>query len=84
MLGEGFRAVKLRFHSPDPRDDLKVIEAIRAAVGDRIEIMVDANQAGIEPGLSGHARWDFQRALAVARELEHSAVAWLEELAAEI
>ena len=79
MLEEGFRAVKLRFHSPDPRDDLKVVEAVRAAVGDRIEIMVDANQAGIEPGLSGHARWDFQRALAVARELEHSAVAWLEE-----
>ena len=55
MLAEGFRAVKLRFHSPDPRDDLKVVEAIRAAVGDAIEIMVDANQAGVEPGISGHA-----------------------------
>jgi L-alanine-DL-glutamate epimerase-like enolase superfamily enzyme len=79
MLGEGFRAVKLRFHSPDPRDDIKVVEAIRAAVGDRIDIMVDANQAGIEPGLSGHQRWGFQRALAVARELENLGVLWLEE-----
>jgi len=79
MLGEGFRAVKLRFHSPDPRDDIKVVEAIRAAVGDRIDIMVDANQAGIEPGLSGHQRWGFQRALAVAHELENLGVLWLEE-----
>ncbi len=79
MLEEGFRAVKLRFHSPDPRDDVKVVEAIRAAVGDRIAIMVDANQAGVEPGVSGHSRWGFQRALAVARELERLGVLWLEE-----
>jgi D-galactarolactone cycloisomerase len=79
MLAEGFRAVKLRFHSPDPRDDLKVVEAIRAAVGNRIAIMVDANQAGVEPGLSGHNRWGFQRALSVAQELEHLEVTWLEE-----
>src|SRR5439155_1279972 len=46
MLGEGYRAVKFRFHLPDPREDLKVVEAVRAAVGDRIDIMVDANQAG--------------------------------------
>ena len=79
MLKEGFRAVKLRFHSPDPHDDLKVVEAIRAAVGDRIAIMVDANQAGVEPGVAGHSRWGFQRALAVARELERLGVLWLEE-----
>jgi len=47
MLGEGYRAVKFRFHLPDPRADLKVVEAVRAAVGDRIDIMVDANQAGV-------------------------------------
>jgi D-galactarolactone cycloisomerase len=79
MLAEGFRAVKLRFHSSDPRDDIKVVEAIRAAVADRIEIMIDANQAGVEPGLTGHVQWGFQRALAVARELERLNVLWLEE-----
>ncbi len=41
--------------------------------------MVDANQAGVEPGLSGHHRWGFHRALAVARELEALDVTWLEE-----
>lgn len=79
MLAEGFKAVKLRFHSADPRDDLKAIEAIRAAVGDHIDIMVDANQAGVEPGLTGHLHWGFQRALAIARELEKLNVVWLEE-----
>src|SRR5207249_3504484 len=39
MLGEGYRAVKFRFHLPDPREDLKVVEAVRAAVGDRIDIL---------------------------------------------
>ncbi len=79
MLDQGYRAVKLRFHHDDVRWDLKVVEAIRKAVGNRIEIMIDANQAGIEPGLSAHRIWGFQRALAVARELEQLEVLWLEE-----
>src|SRR5439155_1857473 len=79
MLVEGYKAVKFRFHLPDPRDDLKVVEAVRAAVGDRIEIMVDANQAGVEPGQGGHDSWDFATALAVARELQRLNVRWLEE-----
>ena len=78
ILSEGYRGVKLRFHHDDVRDDLKVIEAIRKAVGGRIEIMIDANQAGIEPGLSAHRIWGFQRTLAVARELERLEVTWLE------
>src|SRR5205809_980500 len=79
MLGEGYRAVKFRFHLPDPRDDLKVVEAVRAAVGDRIQIMVDANQAGVEPGHGGHRTWGFPIALTVARELQSMGVRWLEE-----
>jgi D-galactarolactone cycloisomerase len=79
LLTEGYRAVKLRFHHDDVRDDLKVVEAIRKAVGNRIEIMIDANQAGIEPGLSAHRIWGFKRTLAVARELEHLDALWLEE-----
>lgn len=79
MLAEGYRATKIRFHSADPRDDLKVVEAIRAAVGDAIDIMVDANQAGVEPGLGGHRPWGFPRALEIARELQRLRVLWLEE-----
>ncbi|TMB45050.1 MAG: mandelate racemase/muconate lactonizing enzyme family protein [Chloroflexi bacterium] len=79
MLAQGYKAVKFRFHLPDPRQDLKVVEAVRAAVGDRIEIMVDANQAGVEPGHGGHRTWGFPMALTVARELERMKVRWLEE-----
>jgi L-alanine-DL-glutamate epimerase-like enolase superfamily enzyme len=79
MLAQGYKAVKFRFHLSDPREDLKVVEAVRAAVGDRIEIMVDANQAGVEPGHGGHRTWGFPMALTVARELERMKVRWLEE-----
>ena len=79
MLTEGYRAVKFRFHLADPREDLKVVAAVRAAVGDRIEIMVDANQAGVEPGHGGHHTWGFPTAVAVARELQSMRVRWLEE-----
>ena len=79
ILEEGFRAVKLRFHSDDPRDDLRVVEAIRGEFGDRLAIMVDANQGGVLPGLGGHRQWSFSTALGVALELERLEVVWLEE-----
>jgi L-alanine-DL-glutamate epimerase-like enolase superfamily enzyme len=79
LADQGFKAVKLRFHRPDPRDDVAVLEAVRDAVGDRVDLMVDANQAGVLPGVGGHERWDFQRALEVSRELERLDVLWLEE-----
>lgn len=35
----GFKAVKLRLHRPDPRDDLEVVKAVRDAVGDDLIIL---------------------------------------------
>jgi L-alanine-DL-glutamate epimerase-like enolase superfamily enzyme len=40
-LGEGFPAMKMRFHRGDWRDDIKALEAVRRAVGDRLELLVD-------------------------------------------
>jgi len=79
LVEEGFQAVKLRFHAGDPRDDLRVVEAIRNALGGRITILVDANQAGLAPGFEGHRQWDFRTAVEVALELERLEVEWLEE-----
>lgn len=79
IVADGFKAVKLRFHSDDPRDDLAVVEAIRRDIGDGLAILVDANQAGVLPGLGGHRQWDFHTALGVALELERLNVTWLEE-----
>ncbi len=78
LRAAGVRAVKLRLHSGDWRRDLTVLEAVREAVGDELEIMVDANQGWRMPGdLS--PRWDLATAAAFARELERLDVYWLEE-----
>jgi len=79
LAADGFTAVKLRFHHDDPREDLAVAESVRDKVGDAVELMVDANQAGADPGIGGHRVWDFQTALWVARDLERLGVTWLEE-----
>src|SRR3989449_1329975 len=79
ITDEGFRAVKLRFHSDDPHDDIRVVEAIRRELGDELVILVDANQAGVQPGFGGHRQWNFRVAVDVALELERLGVTWLEE-----
>ncbi len=75
---QGFRAVKIRMRHEDLRRDLEVLSAVREAVGDTMEIVVDANQGWRMPG-DLRRPWDFKRALAVARELEQYGIYWLEE-----
>jgi L-alanine-DL-glutamate epimerase-like enolase superfamily enzyme len=79
ILSEGFKAVKLRFHSDDPRDDIRTVAAVRSVFGDRLAILVDANQAGPAPGWGGHHQWSYRTAVEVALELEQLGVEWLEE-----
>lgn len=77
---EGFRAMKLRFHSETLQEDLKYIDAVLDAVGDRLQVMVDANQATLSlPSPHPGPRWDYRRALQTARELEDRGAVWLEE-----
>lgn len=77
-LERGYKAIKLRLHNLDPRDDIRLVEAVRKAVGQRMQIMVDANQAHVVvPGPAPH--WSLQTAIWVARELERLEVVWLEE-----
>ena len=74
----GVRAVKIRLHSTDWRVDLPVIEAVREAVGDALEIMVDANQGWRMPGDLTPC-WTRKTALEFVHELERLDVYWLEE-----
>lgn len=74
----GVKAVKLRLHSTDWRVDLPVIEAVREAVGDDLEIMVDANQGWRMPG-DLTPRWTRATASELVHELERLDVYWLEE-----
>jgi len=74
----GVRAVKLRFHHADWREDVAVIEAVRDAVGSDVELMVDANHGWRMAG--DRARpWDVADAIQCARALEPLGVYWLEE-----
>ena len=76
IMNEGFKAVKLRLHRPNPWDDLAVAEAVRDAVGDDMTILVDANQNN--PSV-GYNFWPRRTALKIARELDNLNVFYLEE-----
>jgi D-galactarolactone cycloisomerase len=78
LRDQGFPALKLRFHAADPRDDLKVVRAVRAAIGPDMHILVDANQGWQMPWDAG-APWDFKTALWMADALADLDVYWLEE-----
>ncbi|MBI3962800.1 MAG: mandelate racemase/muconate lactonizing enzyme family protein, partial [Deinococcus sp.] len=77
FLEEGFKAIKLRLHHETIAQDVACVEAVRNAVGDRMAILVDANQANV--GALGGPVWDYSRAKATALELEQLGVLWLEE-----
>ena len=45
LLAEGFSAVKLRLGRPEAKADLEALRAVKKAIGPRIALMVDFNQA---------------------------------------
>jgi len=75
---DGFGAMKVRFHRPDWRQDLNAVIAIRAEVGEGLDIMVDCNQGWRMPWDTSEP-WDLEQAAAVAAELEAHDVYWMEE-----
>ena len=64
----GFAGLKLRLGRARPRDDLATIEAVRRAVGDDVQLMVDFNQ-----GL------DLGEALQRCHMIDDLGLAWIEE-----
>ena len=81
LMEEGFRAVKLRLFMPTIQEDIRMVENIRAAVGDRMEILCDANQGPVrDRNFEGAVPfWTYQRALETAKALHQLGVLWLEE-----
>ena len=45
LVGEGFSAIKLRLGRPEAKSDLDAIRAVKKAVGSKVVLMVDFNQA---------------------------------------
>lgn len=78
FVERGFRAMKIRFHRGDWRADIAALEAVRAKVGDRLELMVDCNQ-GWRMSWDAYTPWSLKDAVQVARELERLSVYWMEE-----
>jgi len=76
MVAEGFRAIKLRMHRPDPWDDLAVVAAVREAVGDEVMLLVDANQNNKS---EGYEYWSRGTALQIAEELDKLNVYYMED-----
>jgi D-galactarolactone cycloisomerase len=75
----GFNSVKLRVHSFDPAEDIGLIQAVRTAVGDSMEIGVDANQGWRVALIDNAPLWTLERAVNFARACDELDVAWIEE-----
>ena len=68
FIDAGFRAMKIRLGKPTVAEDVERVRAIRAAVGDGIELLADANQAlGVK------------QAIRLGRALEEFDLGWFEE-----
>ena len=74
----GVPALKIRVQRGDWRDDIRALEAVRARIGDRMELMVDCNQGWRLPQ-DTYAPWTLKDAIPVARALERLGVYWMEE-----
>jgi len=76
---QGWQAMKIRLHNESISADIKIIEAVRDAVGQDFTIMVDANQAQSSGNWQPGVEWNFKRAYETAVELQDLDVYWLEE-----
>ena len=79
LRDSGFKTVKLRVHSFDPAEDIAQIETVRKAVGDSMEIGVDANQGWRVALIDDAPLWDLHRATEFASACADNGIAWLEE-----
>jgi D-galactarolactone cycloisomerase len=76
LEAQGFRAIKLRLHRQDVRDDVAAVIAVREAIADDVLLMVDANQNNHS---EGYPYWSRLTALRVAQELDDLGLYFLEE-----
>lgn len=76
---EGFRAIKLRVHDFDEKQDIEQVVRTAEAVGDKMKIGVDANQAWRVSVISDAPRWDLERAKRFVDVCADAGLAWVEE-----
>ena len=59
VVEAGWTAVKMKVGKPEPREDYERVKAVREALGDQVDLMIDANQ-----------RWDLTTARTWSPRLE--------------
>ncbi|MCH8200551.1 MAG: mandelate racemase/muconate lactonizing enzyme family protein [Chloroflexi bacterium] len=74
----GFAALKLRIGGDTLEENLAAVSAVRDAVGDSLELMVDCNQGWRMPWDTSPP-WELATAVKVARRLESERIFWMEE-----
>lgn len=79
LAEQGWKAIKLRLHHETLREDLRTVELVRKQAGERMTVMVDANQAQSGGNWQPGVLWDYRRALETAKQLDAMGVYWLEE-----
>lgn len=65
---QGFTAVKMKIGRFSPREDLERVKAVREAIGEEVDLMVDANNA-----------YTPYEAIKIGRELDRYDIYWFEE-----
>ena len=68
LVDQGWHAVKIKVGKPSQQEDVGRVAAVRRAIGDDIELMVDANTL-----------WDLNTAMTTGHLLEPFRLKWLEE-----
>lgn len=76
---EGFRSIKLRVHDFDPAVDERQVVETAKAVGHKMTIGVDVNQAWRVTAIGDAPLWDLARAKRFADVCKDAGVAWIEE-----
>ena len=79
LKSEGWQAIKYRSSFPTMKEDIRLVEVVRKAVGDDWGIMCDANKAPLNYASTQGVRWDFTRAAETAKAYQQMNVYWLEE-----
>ena len=68
VVSEGFKTIKIKI-GVDPRRDVEIVKAVRAAAGDDVELCVDANEGYRTPG----------EAIATIRQMEPCRLKYAEQ-----
>lgn len=76
---EGFRAIKLRVHDFDEAVDARHVVETAKAIGGRMQIGVDANQAWRVTIVADAPLWDLSRAKRFADVCADAGLSWVEE-----